>query len=1427
MRAWVGILGAAAVLFAAETAVGSPALEQVRVLNSNAEGIEAEVVFPEPAVRTSPDHPEYNLVSLGSLDDRGEPGEPSIPRVSFWIALPPGMAATVTAAPSDEMRWERIRPIPVPHEEWRDAPGENGRNDAEALPVSISSFVEDPAIYQGGTWPREAATIGAETRLRYQRIAPVTIYPARWDPASGTLLVARKVNVTIAFRPDRSRRAVAERTIGRDDPSWERSYDGLIVNGEQARGWGRAPLAERRARGFADFGPRAKFEVKTTGLKKVPFADLPNAAAFDGAPISDLRLYELWNDTNDVRPDSTTEVPIDIVDADGSTTWNSGDVLYFYGQNLYDRRPDLPWYVKRYGRMHAYFLGLRSGVANARMAQDSSFVRSDPLPLVTSYPWTEHFEQEKYAYMKLQSREDLDDLQAGASAVRTKHFYWSDGGPFDYLLQNGTDTIGVTNWYVQSFDLPGYKTGTAPTRLAAHFQGIAPPSNGSRHRVFMSVPLNASDWRDFRNQQLLPHTPLLISNVQDSARYVADEADLATTALRETNNHFCYYERDSAYGAGLNWFEIRYLREPRFLRRTAGDPSTWTPVQIATKGLTGESEFQVRFFTLPLEELIGFETTDPLAPKRFTLRQEQVQGTNLRLQWVLDGSDRRFTVSTISSIPKPEAITESTGNDLLSSTDADYIVIVPRMWTTVIQPLVDHRTTQGHRVLVAPIEDVYDQFSGGRHWPHAVRSFMRALFRVNGIAPSFLLLAGDASDVFDNPLISSEDEIPMSSPNFVPTQTVYSSSFKLLPELVASDQWFVDNLTGTGERLNFIPDMHVGRIPAGDATQLQNVVQKIISYESFGQNDSWRNRALFVSDDEWSSRIGFSGPYTRNWQDEPIFAAAGDSAIKIIEDEGVQCAFRTSRFFIGTILDTVRTPPPPPTCYGLPNRCITYNADSSRCVQFRTSDVEANNSCYGGTVIRGRLLSEINRGNLIVSYVGHSNSHLMTHEMILVDYQNARNDVSQMGNLSMPFVYMGFGCHLNEFSRYEEALSRVGDGMTEDMIVRFPDRGAIASIASSAYEWISSSDVYSLKVMRSFFRDPPQFQGHSRWVLGEVFSKSKVAVRPASYGASQSMTYNLLGDPGLVMDGAPPRLTMAANGDTLADGEPLVLAADQDSIRFEGRVCDEIWAKSIQVSDAYGSGALDTTRTGDDREITIVYRTTVLPRDYDLRFTADDGNGRRAILTFPARVSRTYEIKKPGRDWIALGAAELVLPDDSIRVRIILPRYLQAGDIDVLMDGVAVPRRATGSGMAGDRARDWTFTYLQMVPLDRAVSLGIRVQQPDGSLPFEPPPVVTAEAAFQITGLYNVPNPFAKETWIFYGLGIQVDEAILRIYTASGRLIRTFPLDTRHSLSNPPLYWDGTDADGDQIGNGLYYCKLTAKAYGKTVSKIEKLARVK
>jgi flagellar hook assembly protein FlgD len=87
---------------------------------------------------------------------------------------------------------------------------------------------------------------------------------------------------------------------------------------------------------------------------------------------------------------------------------------------------------------------------------------------------------------------------------------------------------------------------------------------------------------------------------------------------------------------------------------------------------------------------------------------------------------------------------------------------------------------------------------------------------------------------------------------------------------------------------------------------------------------------------------------------------------------------------------------------------------------------------------------------------------------------------------------------------------------------------------------------------------------------------------------------------------------------------------------------------------------------------------------------------------------------------------------------------------------------------------------------------------------------VGSDLTLKVQNLVNYPNPFKDDTQFTFEL-TQSAEAEIKIYTVAGRLIRTLRPGILPAGYNQ-VYWDGKDADGDGLANGVYLYKITAKA---------------
>jgi len=98
---------------------------------------------------------------------------------------------------------------------------------------------------------------------------------------------------------------------------------------------------------------------------------------------------------------------------------------------------------------------------------------------------------------------------------------------------------------------------------------------------------------------------------------------------------------------------------------------------------------------------------------------------------------------------------------------------------------------------------------------------------------------------------------------------------------------------------------------------------------------------------------------------------------------------------------------------------------------------------------------------------------------------------------------------------------------------------------------------------------------------------------------------------------------------------------------------------------------------------------------------------------------------------------------------------------------------------------------------------------------------VQVDTEFHLREVMNYPNPFRAETDFTYYLTQPAEEVTIKIFTLAGRLIAVL----EHAPGNAGfnrLHWNGLDADGEVLANGVYLYKLIAKAGDKRLEDIQK-----
>lgn len=210
----------------AGTALASPPLKiappgetaerpRVEVLASREDGLAIEFTMPEISVEEVVFNGQrFQRVTIPGGATIGEIGQPEIPTYSRLVAIPgsAGVQIETTVTSTEERTGYRLSPM---------------QSDTEQEPV----FAFDAAAYaRNGFGSVPAASIGRPAILRDLRIVPLHFQPVRYNPATGTLSVARTVRVDVRFAGEDTENELVSPASRPISPSFDKIYRDLIVN---------------------------------------------------------------------------------------------------------------------------------------------------------------------------------------------------------------------------------------------------------------------------------------------------------------------------------------------------------------------------------------------------------------------------------------------------------------------------------------------------------------------------------------------------------------------------------------------------------------------------------------------------------------------------------------------------------------------------------------------------------------------------------------------------------------------------------------------------------------------------------------------------------------------------------------------------------------------------------------------------------------------------------------------------------------------------------------------------------------------------------------------------------------------------------------------------------------------------------------------
>lgn len=751
--------------------------------------------------------------------------------------------------------------VDVPASEWRPAAEGTARElsvagyqpDASGLPVRVlfvavppegavrvsgvgldETRIEVPDGFGAGTEPATAAPSARlldVSWLRNQRVARIEIAPARFDPAGGQVALARRIEVAVNVSGATPSGAPAE-----TNDAFEDLYRRVLVNYDQGRAWRRTHEAE------AGFGAAAvpettsvfagrnwvKIAVTQRGFKKVEYQQIKTMAPFSAGPvpIDSVRLFA-WpgmptlDEANYCDDCDYKEVAIGFVDnGDGMFGSSDNDAVYFYGlgpsdwSDVYNpARSDTVYFNNPYETRSYYYLTASTDAdpipgPPRRIGLESGAVTGGAASTPATFEERLHFETDVVYVPTVQP----------PAGMQWQKWFW--------IILNPNESFQAT------FDAPGIEPG-AQARFRMLLWGLSfggscfPSPDPANHVVDLTVAdtLMRFGW----NRQVSPFKEppffidTLVTGVQASGN-----------AVRLTVPFLCPNRSDEV---GVAWFSVSY---PRKFEPVGGKLAFDAPPA------PGGAVYDIGPFSDSARPRV-FDVTDPMTPVEISGFEYTAVSTAYRLRFQRAAADtRRYRVlpdtaiARVSSANVFPALSTSLVDLRSPALGADYMLIYYDEFKAAADSLAAwRREHNGFEVQEVPISALYDQFSGGRTDPAAIRNFLRVTWTTWEKTPAYVTFLGDASYDFKNILGLAAPGRPgallPSYPNSVDLGTAFTT-----------DDWILN----VDDASVVLPDFYGGRLPADDAgSAMDMVLGKVLHYERGVPFEAYRDRVMLVADD--------------------------------------------------------------------------------------------------------------------------------------------------------------------------------------------------------------------------------------------------------------------------------------------------------------------------------------------------------------------------------------------------------------------------------------------------------------------------------------------------------------------------------------------------------------------------------------------------
>ncbi len=1366
----------------------------------------------------------------------GEPMQPSLPQKSGWVIVPPGTRATVVVieeiwaaagsrrlmvGPTPVFRLDPETGAGIPGEEIL-LPGETPRTGgtipgdiAESLPDAGKSAVSGPTVRLGEVVP-----------WRGRRIISYTITPVQTDATGRATRVLERGTWEIRFLADAKagsepgvQGSLRKRTSRGDDRFGFMFLNGNLLprllpeaasglESQQQKLDGADEVGRRTrsspARQATLLAPEIKIPIRRTLLYKVVASELRDRGLLPATPIGEdqIRLYQrrFSPELADQRiPYIEVEVPILMVGA--GDDFSGGDHFLFYGMRPRDDRPytsageQIPGCgdpEEGENENNIYWLAAAepAGAGWARM-DVISFSPSAGSP-VPSYRRTDHIESDNHY------REHVEVISADRN-----HFNSAFSGEI------------VASATVYTADP---SAGNAILRAGVH--GYANlRTDQSRWLDLYLGPQGGEEYLGAVNARLVTETIF-------ESSLTGAQLQNETVNLRIRSQSGAFY-----ISSFLDWFELSY--DALFV--VNNDRLLFNGGEVAST-----RDLEITGFTNTDIGLL--EITEPHQPVWISLTPANLVAaggglTTLSIQVPQPDGQRTFyatggmTGNGVSEVLYYLAETVPLDQDPTAVTaEPDLVVITHPEFRAVLSPWIQHRqerTPGGLEVHVVEVQDIFDWYSGGLKSVAAIGHFVS--YAVDAWGSWALQLVGDA-----NENIRALGQ-PAQSPDYYNDPTdwvsthlhVQSLNWPYQPELLMSDEWFAlpDNIRALPypSEASVMPQMYVGRFPCNTATELGTMIAKVQAYEPAPANASWRRKGIFLADDAWSYGYANDAGQTMSYSSiEMGFRNSEDTLATWWDESGLEAV----RLFLNDYLDP-----------------YVVSTDSTRdTAEFRD---------YTRSDFWPVLVSAANAGATILHFQGHANAKVMAHEYIVQDRAYGRRDVNDLNNNGRPWIFFGLGCHLSEWAQNPVLGTTIVEPSLGEKFLLRPQSGAIASYASSGYEFLTDNRIFSEEMLERWLFNPPAetvsgASVRSRWMLGELLwaSEADLLARQVARYRNVVAQYGLLGDPLLMLDTGPPEVvaTLADAGGQILNDQDELLAVDASNLRalrFATRDIGGIDRLVIAASPgpAIAPQVTETLPDGASHHQEVVYdvELPIRPLDHRVTFDVFDTSNLQPAddhYQLTVRVPQTAEFFDQDSNPLELG--QIVFVGENYRtLRVVVrsaadltpypPEQMELTGSNLEVEDVQITPRPDEPHLLD---LEFTARAASGTEAPRAVVLAI-TNTASGDVYETEYVLQEGEGPALASGISNLiafPSPMRDETRFLFESDT-IASGRIHIFSVAGRQVVTLEISPRNfTEDNAVVPWDGRDAGGDRLANGVYLYRVELDGpVGKLTSGVQRL----